>query len=215
MTAQAGSASSPSFSPAADRPAARRALRRQMRALRTTLTRKERHLATIAFAREVQRARLMRPGMKIAAYLAVRHEADVSALVAKALELGCEVYLPRITNLRSGRMEFLRFQGLRKLRRNAVGLLEPAPTARRIPPRELDRAFVPLAAFDARGNRLGTGGGFYDRRFAYLGRRRSWRKPRLIGVGYELQRVPAVAAEPWDVVLDAVVTERGVHRQHC
>ena len=180
MTAQAGSASSPSgIGSAAERSAARQALRRQMRKLRAGLTPQVQQHAARSFARQAHRARLLKPGLKVAAYVAVRNEADLAPLISRALKLGCRVYLPRVVNLTAGRMEFLRYTGRKPLRRNALGLLEPVSSAPRIAPRELDRVFVPLAAFDAQGNRLGTGGGFYDRRFAFLGSRRQWRKPRL------------------------------------
>ena len=214
MTAQAGSASSP-LAPgsAAERSAARHALRRQMRTLRAGLSPKVRRQAAAAFARRAQQTRLLKPGMKVAAYVAVRGEADLAPLIARALKLDCQVYLPRVVSRRGGRMEFLRFEGFGRLQRNALGLLEPAPSAPRITPCALDRVFVPLGAFDAACRRLGTGGGFYDRRFAFLAGRRQWRKPRLIGVGYEIQRVPAVPAEPWDVAMDAILTERRLYRR--
>lgn len=214
MTAQAGSASSPLRpGPAAEQSAARHALRRQMRQLRAGLSPEMRGHAAHAFAREAHRARLLKPGMKVAAYAAVRSEADLAALITRALKLHCRVYLPRVVDKRRGRMEFLRFEGFGRLQRNAMGLLEPAPSAPRIAPRELDRVFVPLIAFDTACRRLGTGGGFYDRRFAFLAGRPQWRKPRLIGVAYEMQRIPAVPAEPWDVAMDAVLTERRLYRR--
>lgn len=213
MTAQAGSASSPLIpGSAAERSAARHALRRDIRRLRAALPPKARQHAAAAFAKGAQRTRLLKPGMKVAAYVAVRSEADLAPLIARALKLRCQVYLPRVVNKRAGRMEFLRFQGFGRLRRNTLGLLEPVPSAPRIAPRELHRVFVPLSAFDAAGRRLGTGGGFYDRRFAFLANRRLWRKPRLIGIAYEMQRVPSVPVEPWDVRMDAVLTERRLHR---
>jgi 5-formyltetrahydrofolate cyclo-ligase len=55
------------------------------------------------------------------------------------------------------------------------------------------------------------GGGYYDRSFAFLNRRRYWRKPRLLGLGYEFQRQPSVIPQPWDVPLDAVGTEQHLY----
>jgi 5-formyltetrahydrofolate cyclo-ligase len=83
----------------------------------------------------------------------------------------------------------------------------------------LDLVLTPLVGFDAQGNRLGMGGGFYDRSFAFLRRRQSWRKPRLLGLAFDLQEVNAqtgdqteggLARQAWDVPLDGVVTESGV-----
>ena len=109
MTAQAGSASSPSgLGSAAERSAARLGLRRQMRLLRAGLAPHDQQQAARSFARQAQRTGLLRPGLKVAAYVAVRNEADLAPLIARALRLKCQVYLPRVVNLKAGRMEFLR-----------------------------------------------------------------------------------------------------------
>ena len=78
-------------------------------------------------------------------------------------------------------------------------------------PFALDLVLVPLVAFDARGVRLGMGGGYYDRSFAYLNFRSRWRRPRLIGVGFDFQRAESISPQPWDVCLDGVITERGFY----
>ena len=75
----------------------------------------------------------------------------------------------------------------------------------------LDLALVPCVAFDGSGQRLGLGAGFYDRHFGYLNWRVSWRRPRLLGLAFECQRVAHLAPQPWDVALWGVVTESGVY----
>jgi 5-formyltetrahydrofolate cyclo-ligase len=92
---------------------------------------------------------------------------------------------------------------------NRFGIPEPglAP-ASRLDPREMATVLLPLVAFDAAGNRLGMGGGYYDRSFAF--RLGAPAPPRLVGVGYGFQRQDALRPEPWDVPLDAVVTEAGL-----
>ena len=77
--------------------------------------------------------------------------------------------------------------------------------------RELDLILAPLVGFDTHGNRLGMGGGYYDRTFAYLKHRLHWQKPRLIGLAYELQRVADLANHAWDVPLQSVVTEQHIY----
>jgi 5-formyltetrahydrofolate cyclo-ligase len=69
---------------------------------------------------------------------------------------------------------------------------------------------APLVAFDRSGNRLGMGGGYYDRSFAYLRHRVHWRRPRLIGYAYGFQEVQALERAHWDVPLSGVVTELGL-----
>ena len=91
----------------------------------------------------------------------------------------------------------------------------PEPVPRRRPPhhaRQLDLLLVPLVAFDARGNRLGMGGGYYDRTLAYLGHRTHWRRPRVVGLAHALQRVDALPKNAWDIPVDGVITEREMHR---
>jgi 5-formyltetrahydrofolate cyclo-ligase len=70
---------------------------------------------------------------------------------------------------------------------------------------------MPVVAFDAHGWRLGFGAGFYDRKFGFL-RHGFRRKPVLVGVGYEFQRLACQNPRPWDVLLDYVLTERGLQR---
>jgi 5-formyltetrahydrofolate cyclo-ligase len=68
---------------------------------------------------------------------------------------------------------------------------------------------LPLVGFDEHGHRLGMGGGWYDRSLAF--RHAAAPPPYLVGAAFDLQRLPAIAAEPWDVRLDAVCTESTTH----
>jgi 5-formyltetrahydrofolate cyclo-ligase len=70
---------------------------------------------------------------------------------------------------------------------------------------------LPLVGFDETGNRLGMGGGYYDRTLSYLRQRKHWRRPRLVGIAHECQKVDALAPSPWDVPLDMIVTEERVY----
>jgi 5-formyltetrahydrofolate cyclo-ligase len=98
-----------------------------------------------------------------------------------------------------------------KARRNRYGIEEPAATNRCVAPAGLDVVLVPVVGYDRRGNRLGMGAGFYDRALRRrLDARRAWRRPRLVGVAFACQELPGIAASPWDVPLDLIVTEQGV-----
>lgn len=91
---------------------------------------------------------------------------------------------------------------------NQYGIPEPDIAIRhQIKPMGLDIVLMPLVAFDQQGNRLGMGGGYYDRSFSFLKRGKSSRRPRLIGVAYDFQEIEKLASDSWDVPLDAVVTE--------
>jgi 5-formyltetrahydrofolate cyclo-ligase len=190
----------------------RESLRRELRQRRRALPAADRAAAALAFARILVRHRLLRPGRRIAAYIAHGSEADLSEVIASARRRGCTLYLPTITAHRAQRMEFLRHDVGAALRTNRHGIPEPDPRfARRIAVRQLDLVLVPLVAFDAQGWRLGSGAGYYDRALRHLREGRRWRRPRLIGVGYEFQRVERLQPAPWDVPLDAILTPAGLH----
>ena len=95
------------------------------------------------------------------------------------------------------------------MRRNRWGIFEPDRPG--INGRWLDLALVPCVAFDANGERLGMGAGFYDRHFSFLKHRSAWCRPRLLGLAYEFQRTTGIDVRPWDVPLWGVVTELGVY----
>ncbi|MBM5812560.1 MAG: 5-formyltetrahydrofolate cyclo-ligase [Gammaproteobacteria bacterium] len=177
----------------------RAALRRELRAARRAVDETARAAAAVALVAQLARLGLPRPGARIAAYLPLDGEIDPSAVLARARARRCAIHLPVITDWRSRRM---------RLVPEAELFRRPVPDDSA---RWLDLVLVPLVAFDAGGNRLGMGAGFYDRHFAFLRARRAWRRPRLLGLGFELQRVTALAPAPHDVPLWGVVTERAVY----
>jgi len=203
MTAHAGGAA-----PLADRSL----LRAELRARRRALPPHERTSASRQFARILRRSNLLRPGRHIAVYVAHDCEADPSAIVELARRNGCKLYLPAIADYRRRRMEFRSYERATRLRANRYGIAEPATNnSTRSAVRRLDLVLVPLVAVDASGTRMGTGAGFYDRCLQHLRAGRRWRRPKLVGLGYEFQRVDHLAARAWDVPLDALLTEKGLY----
>ena len=137
----------------------------------------------------------------VSAFLPIRGEADTMPLIMALHDAGCETALP----VTPARGELLRFHLWRPgdaLAAGAWRIPEPLPGA---PEADPDVLFVPLAAFDRSGQRLGYGAGFYDNALARLRRQKS---VLAIGVAFALQEVEAVPAEPHDERLDVVITER-------
>ena len=98
-----------------------------------------------------------------------------------------------------------------RFRENRFGIREPVVTQTRIVTRrQLDVVLLPLVAFDQSGNRLGMGGGFYDRTFEFLANTDVIR-PELIGIAHEIQKVKQINVEPWDIPLTTVVTDQQVY----
>lgn len=183
--------------------------RRDLRASRRALAPEFRRDAALAIARHLASSTLVRRGRRLAGFFAADAEADPGPALATARLLGCQVHLPVLDPLHAGGMRFVLTAAGQPLHPNRFGIPEPAAGAEIAPP-FLDLVLVPLVAFDALGNRLGMGAGFYDRVFAFRKRRHRWHRPPLFGVAYSLQRVERIDPEPWDVPLDGVVTETGI-----
>lgn len=110
----------------------------------------------------------------------------------------------------SDTLRFARWHDGARLHRNRFHIPEPRRQAR-LSARALNVVLLPLTGFDASGNRLGMGGGFYDRTLAFKRRHRKAR-PLLVGVAHACQQVSTLPAEIWDVPLAMIVTDRGVFR---
>jgi 5-formyltetrahydrofolate cyclo-ligase len=187
---------------------ARKALRASLRARRRAVAPRERARAARLVALNVDRKLHLRAGWRIAVYASLPEELDTAALIALARSRGCRIYLPRIDRNRLGhKMRFVEMNGPQRL--NRLGIAEPQGS-RTIGARWLDVVFLPLVGFDSHGVRLGTGGGFYDRAFAFRRSRNAWHAPRLVGLGFSFQQVDRINRAAHDVLLDAVVTEQGV-----
>ena len=185
---------------------ARTTTRRELRAHRKTLDRSTRRTAQRAIARNLLRARAYRRAHTVAVYFSVDGEVDLSSIIEHSRTAGKSVFVPVLARQR---LRFVELSGRTRFKRNRFGIPEPA-VGRQIDPRELDIVLTPLVAFDGRGNRLGMGKGYYDRSFEFLRRRAHWRKPKLIGIGFDFQKLDLLDSRDWDVPLWSAVTDNGI-----
>jgi 5-formyltetrahydrofolate cyclo-ligase len=186
----------------------RNSIRREMRARRRALSPEERSKANHALRTHVRSLPAFRAARRIGVYIAFDGEPDLRPLISGAASRKKRFFVPVLTG---AKMRFVALAHGARLAKNFFGILEP-PAGRAVDARTLDLVLTPLVAFDGRGTRIGVGRGYYDRRFAFLRARRRWLKPKLLGVGYALQEVPALETRPWDIPLWGVVTEAGVRR---
>lgn len=203
MTAQVGDTLSfVARRPGADtKPALRRALRDRRRRVARDARRRwpQRVLLLILRRRVLSRQRLT------GVYLSAASEAPTDALIAALLRRGFPLALPHV--LGNGRMLLRRYHGRVAHRSGLHGLRCPRDRLIRVPLRRCGLLLMPLLGFDDDGYRLGAGGGYYDR---LLDRRRHWRRPLRLGLAFACQHQHHLPAEPWDIRLHAVCTERGL-----
>ena len=187
-------------------------LRREMRGERRQLSKQTLKQHSLQLLRQTHGLPAFRKSQRIAFYLASRGEIDPLPLLHQALESGKEAFLPTLRARPGKGLWFAPFSHSTRLVENRFGIPEPAHQPHKIiMPWSLDLVFVPLVAFDDYGNRLGMGGGFYDRTFAFRRHRNHWLRPRLIGLAHDFQHVQRLPAQPWDIPLDAVITEQHIY----
>jgi 5-formyltetrahydrofolate cyclo-ligase len=190
-------------------PLSRPQLRRQLRKARRALTGSQQQQAARGLYRQLAQHPLFRRARHISLYLPTDGEIDPRLLLRAAQRRGKATYLPVLSAWPRTKMVFQRIRPGEKLQPNRFRILEPRVNpARQRKVWTLDLVLLPLVGFDEDGGRLGMGGGFYDRSLAYLERRKSWRKPTLMGLAHECQKVGKLAQASWDVPLQGTVTDR-------
>jgi 5-formyltetrahydrofolate cyclo-ligase len=205
-TGAAGATASPATSAAAAE--TRLDLRRRLRARRAALTPGQRIAAAHSIAAHIAGTRWLRGARAVGLYASIGTEVPTGPLLDLARKRNCPVYLPCIVDYRYRRMVFAREAAARSSI-NRLGIPEP-DTLQTIGARALSVVLLPLLGFDRHGTRLGTGGGYYDRMFAFRRHRHSWHRPLLVGIAFQCQQLPLIERGSHDVPLDAVVTEAGI-----
>lgn len=142
----------------------------------------------------------------IACYLAAWDEVDTSAIIERAWRAKKRIFAPVVGT--QGLMSFHEMRPETTLTRNRFGLWEPQ-SDEIILPADIDMVVTPVVAFDEQRNRIGMGGGYFDRAFAFLRGRQCWLRPKLVGLAFECQKVEKILPNPWDIRLYRVFSESG------
>lgn len=194
-------------------PDSRKALRTRLRDARRAIPASERIAAATALADQLRGVPFAPDSGFAAGYWAMDGEIALHAWQL-ALPPGTTYCLPVLGD---GRLRFAPWRAGEPLVTNRFGIPEPdVPETALLDASAMRFVVVPLVGFDASGQRIGMGGGWYDRTFAF--RSAAAAPPWLVGAGFALQQVDAVARESWDVGLDAVCTERATflaNRSHA
>ncbi len=189
-----------------DATAERRELRQSLAARRRALTPAERISAAQGLRRNLELLPEYLTDSRVAGYWASQGELPLNLVMPPLAARGQQFLLPVIGADRQ--LRFARWQAGEAVQPNRYGIPEPVAPAELLEPFQLDLVLLPLLAFDRRGHRLGHGGGYYDRSFAFLREQARPTEPLLVGIAYAFQELPQIRAEAWDVALDFIATER-------
>ena len=188
---------------------ARQKIRKEVRKRRQLLTVLEREQYAEDLAGYFIKTSLFKNAKHIGLYLTNDGELDLMPTQVAAESFGKKCYLPVLLAPYTNRLMFARYQLGDPLANNRYGIGEPVVAARnRIKPQQLDVVLMPLVAYDKSGNRIGMGGGYYDRTFGYLKWRTNWKKPVLVGVAYSFQQRQKIKPQSWDVPLHYILNEQ-------
>ncbi len=171
---------------------------------RRSLNDAERTAASAKICDRIIHSHEFRSARAIACYLPTVDEVDPSQVIERAWRANKRIFVP-VTDTH-GAMNFCEVTPETVVTRNEYGIFEPV-SGIFIDTKLLDLVITPVVAFDNDNNRVGMGGGYYDRSFQFLRNRRKWLKPKLIGVAFACQRVANITPNTWDIPLYRVVSE--------
>lgn len=149
--------------------------------------------------------------MRVALFLSMDGEINTHLAIERLWQANIEVYIPLIHPFNANYLLFIRYLADQPLLRSPLGMLEPQPDCSKVCPlAQLDILFTPLVAFDPNGNRLGMGGGFYDRTLApHYQQQRT--RPAIIGLAHDCQEISNIPIEPWDLPLSQIITPSNIY----
>jgi 5-formyltetrahydrofolate cyclo-ligase len=194
------------------------ATRRLIRSRRDEITDSAQAVAAEQLANRIILSSAYQNSQHIAVYWAVGGEISLQPLIRRAWQEGKQCYLPVI---RRQSLVFVPYFEHAVMAKNVFGIPEPEVCDNILPAAELDLVLTPLVAFDSQCHRIGMGGGYYDRAFAFLnvqkegrglppvagGKRNNLSRPFLMGVSHGCQQVDVIHPESWDVALDGICTD--------
>ena len=191
------------------------ALRQRLKRARLALSTQAREEAAAAASARIFRLPQFRNASRIAGYFGGKGELNPMPLMEQAAALKKQCYLPVLHPFRRGQLWFCRWQPGDRLMLNRFDILEPVPRGDKlVAARNLDLVIVPLLGFDSECHRIGMGGGYYDRSFAFIRPLEHISGPFLLGFAHESQRVDSLQTQPWDITLNAIATEQNFYCRH-
>lgn len=208
----------------------RQAIRQQVRKLRQALSPQQQQQAAQQLAAQMLQLLQVIDATSIALYLSNDAELDTKPLIQALWQAGKHIYLPILHPFVPGYLIFQRYQQDTPMKLNQFKIPEPVLNcAQLLPVASLDVICTPLVAFDTKGNRLGMGGGFYDRTLSQItgsqitgsqiasaqpAQQNNTKPPTtLIGLAHQCQQVAEIPVEPWDIPLPLIVTPTQILRQ--
>jgi 5-formyltetrahydrofolate cyclo-ligase len=184
-------------------------LRQQTRQQRRALGQARQAIAARLLDKQLQQFSITANARYIGLYLVNDGEIDPARFMRWAFTQAKHCYLPVLDKQKDQPMKFAEITPDSHFKPNRFGIPEPVvQTPNLLDASELDLLLMPLVAFDFKGNRIGMGGGYYDRTLAFTRQRPYDKRPKLIGLAHEFQYCEVIEPSAWDIPLDGIATEK-------
>ena len=182
-------------------------LRKQFRNRRNRLSQEQQCRAASALLKQVLSSGVLQRVKTLALFIANDGEISPEPLLHYCWQQNIATYVPALDPQKNGYLRFYPYDSSTQLIPNRWGIPEPNIDASTpIPVTQLDLVLLPLVAFSKLGQRLGMGGGFYDRTFECL-QTTTGRQVKLVGVAHQCQQTECIATDDWDINMDAIITD--------
>lgn len=170
---------------------------------RDSLTEEERKQWSFDITERVKKCLFYKQAEYVLSYASFRSEVETKSLNNAVMRDGKKLYLPK-TYPDTGEMKFFRVKSLSMLRRGYKGIFEPEETGESFEGILDGRVLMimPGVAFDSRGNRLGYGGGYYDRYLGKYGERIDCR----VMIAYHIQKEQQIICDNLDIKPDFIIS---------
>ena len=186
-------------------PPTREILRHQFRSKRRQLSPVQQQLAAQQLLDSCLNFNPFLNARSVACYLANDGEINTEHLINYCWQQQVRLLLPILDPNNSGHLVFIEPRPSWPLQLNRYGIFEPAYQAHKVVElADIDIIFTPLVAFDPAGNRLGMGGGYYDRTLAPLNQQKA--STLVIGLAHDCQQCDNLPVQAWDIPLDGIIT---------
>jgi len=179
-------------------------IRQSGRNSRASLSATERDIKSQIICDKVTSAAWFQRAEYVACYLSADDEVNTWEIIARAWAMKKRIFAPIVE--KNSKMRFREIDAQTELHQNQYGLFEPS-SGEFVSARMLDIVLTPVVAFDGKNNRVGMGGGYFDRTFSFLKHRNNWFHPKIVGLAFACQKVEEIPPNPWDIPLFSAVTE--------
>ncbi len=211
----------------------RQKLREKLRQKRKQLTISQQKLNAHQLAKQIIQLKEIQSAKNIAVYLSNDGEIDLQELIRLLWQSNKNCFLPVLNQKNKGHLLFLAYTKQQPLVKNCFNILEPIyhqEKSKTAP--QMDIILMPLVGFDKDCNRIGMGGGYYDRSLSFISNevvnpefvkpelikpefiKPEPVKPKLIGIAHSIQQVEKIPIEKWDIGLNKIVTEKQIFTQN-